>query len=141
MARPKKNETDTRKKAVSVYPTDGERARIEADAVAAGLSVSRYVLSLALREDIPARRSYRRPEVIVALTTAAKALETLAEAAARRPVEEAFEIDSKLLAIERQLARIGMSGRTSEENDGVYVSASSGAAIAVGDAGAAEASS
>ncbi|MCW3784758.1 plasmid mobilization protein [Defluviimonas salinarum] len=108
MARPRKQDREARRKALSFYPTDDERASIETGARGAGMAVSRYVLHRVLAADGTRVRTIRRDEVIAALSAAARALEDIAGMSQDMPIPDGLALTVALLKVERQICRIGL---------------------------------
>ncbi|MGO4910493.1 hypothetical protein ACEN2J_19535 [Pseudorhodobacter sp. W20_MBD10_FR17] len=84
--------------------TFAEKQAIQTGAKASGLTYSAFVLGGYFRkEGVPAQRSYRRAEVVNALTAASKALDDIAAAIRGPGLATDFDLVMALLCVERAL--------------------------------------
>jgi hypothetical protein len=118
MARPRKTLTDRLTDKINVATTSALKATAEAAAKAFGISLS-CLMTQALVQFLDqeghgkTRRSYRRGEVVDALTRVALALESLVQVVrGLSPEQGALELSVGLLRVERLLAEVarGASG-------------------------------
>lgn len=107
MARPRKSETDRRKRWDVLYVTDAERHALSDAASAADLSVSRLLISSVL--DGHQRQRSERERVIKALIDAERQLDAIARALAAHaePLSAVF-LQAQLSGIERDFRRCAM---------------------------------
>ena len=107
MARPRKSETDRRKRWDVLYVTDAERRALSDAASAADLSVSRLLISSVL--DGHHRHRAERRHVIQALVDAERQLDGIARAlAVHADPSSAVFLQAQLLGIERDFRKCAM---------------------------------
>lgn len=116
MARPRKDPSQLRVKPMNVYPTDAEKAAIEAAAALRGMKVSPYVLACCVKEKTPpAKRTNRGVEMVHAVQDAARALTSIANnhAACCGPFER-VNLLTALWSIDLRIAEMSGYGDRSD---------------------------